>query len=166
MSFAETIISTWHDCFKQHIIFEYEKDKNIIVDNIHQKNSLIISNCQHTNFTVTKKINHILIEHCDNISININNGTISGLDIIHSSDITTNININPVYFVSFSSSFDINNNIDSFVALNTIFSSLNSSNLFYKLPHINKTFSPLLPLFNNYTLMCFSKDNGFKLLQT
>ena len=74
-----------------------EYDNNIDV----QKRTIYIDNCKNSIVTLYKKFNHLILLNSENIDININEGLISGIDIIHSNNININIKNNKINLTSF-----------------------------------------------------------------
>jgi hypothetical protein len=91
----DNIINSWKKSYLNHIFIENKENEvltlnNYQYDNIHKtyyfekSNNLIIN--------INSKINHLIINKCNKVTININSSLISGLDIFHSNDIIINNN--------------------------------------------------------------------------
>jgi len=110
------IFNSWKKSYLNHIFIENRKNKNITINNsirddimhktyyFEKSNNLIIN--------INTKINHLIINKCDNIILNINSSLISGLDIFHSNNVIINNNfeIQSNYSINFGQNFVINVN--------------------------------------------------------
>lgn len=103
-------VASYNTC-KNNIeyIENLEKEKMIICETpkktIHKK-SIFISRCKNCIFTLNNKINHITLEKCNNIILIVNDGLISGIDILHSHNVTCLVP-KPIYFFGCGTSSNI-----------------------------------------------------------
>jgi len=98
-------VTSYNTC-KNNIeyIEDLEKEKMIICET--PKKSIFISKCKNCIFTLNNKINHITLEKCNNIILIVNDGLMSGIDILHSHNVTCLIQ-KPIYFLGCGASSNI-----------------------------------------------------------
>ena len=113
MNELENIFYSWKICKDNHIFIEnvynttlnfgekyeinsvqYEYDNN-------NKRTIYIDKCDNLIITLSKKFNHFVLINSNNIELNINEGLISGIDIIHCKNINVNIKNNKINLTSF-----------------------------------------------------------------
>jgi hypothetical protein len=100
--------------------------KNNIVD---ATKTIFLSNCSDIKIILGKKINHVIIEKCNNIAIRIMRGLISGIDIINSNNINLVIDDNNIYNLNCGKSNDCQCLIKSNIAVKTLISTLDCHNI-------------------------------------
>jgi hypothetical protein len=167
-----------------HIYIENDSDdfiavgKSIIMQhkishqNIDQTKTLFLSKCNNIRITIGKKINHIIIENCKNITLKLLNGLISGIDILHSLNVNIIVENSSIHYLSYGSSTDCSCKIQKNIAYKLLISTIlcyniilyindnMSDNVFFT----NQTLFSDLTLFtfenNNKLLYATSNDNG------
>lgn len=107
------IIDSWKKSYLNHIFIENKENEVFVInskDNIHK--TYYFENSKNLIIHITTKINHLVINKCTNIRLNINSSLISGLDIFHSNDVIINNNYETQsnYSVSFGQNIVFNNN--------------------------------------------------------
>jgi len=110
-SIFNNIINSWKNSYINHNFIENQQNDIFTINDendIHKtyyfekSNNLIIH--------INTKINHLIINKCDNVIVYINSALISGLDVFHSNNITIHNNYDFVanYSLNFGSNFTIN----------------------------------------------------------
>ena len=90
------IFNSWQKCYNKHIFIDNENDKIIIIDNNNKNDNIhktyYIEQSSNITCILNSKLNHLIINKCENISIIINSILISGMDVFHSNNILINNN--------------------------------------------------------------------------
>jgi hypothetical protein len=116
--------------------------KNIIMRNqqknniINKKKTIYLLKCSNINIVIGKKINHIIIDKCNNVTIRILNGLISGIDIINSKDINLVVD-NNIYNLNCGKSDNCECLIKKSIAGTTLISTLECYNIKLLINDIN-----------------------------
>lgn len=171
------IFNSWTKCYNNHIFIENKCNDTIVIDDMMYNNEIkdyysnktfYIENTSNSIIYINTKINHLILNKCNNITLIINSTFISGLDIFHSNDvyIFNNVSIKSEYSFNFGENFTINVNADETeitlcinVIYNLIINKLNSEKKY-------NTFNGCLNLFTTETLYIFINEktsdiNGF-----
>lgn len=72
--------------------------------NINQSSTLYFHNCKNVIIQIKTKVNHITLEECSDITLKINNGSISGLDSIRCQNVLHVFSNNQIYYIDISNS--------------------------------------------------------------
>lgn len=180
------VIISWDICKKNHIYIENIDNIDLCVDpdffhkkNIHPNNKIVsnianhceinkytiyFDNCSNMNITISEKINHIIFLNCDNIIINITNGLISGMDILHSKNISCKVYSNKIYNISCGNIDTCLLEFDTFSAANTIISTIGSYNVVFDINTLDKKINAItnMSLFNDFVTY-FHINNNFSI---
>jgi len=117
-------------------IMMQNQKKNNIIDT---SKTIFLSNCSDIKIIFGKKINHIIIDKCNNITIRIMRGLISGIDIINSTNINLIVDNNNIYNLNCGKS----NNCDCFIKKNiagtTLISTMDCHNIKLSINDPNNT---------------------------
>jgi len=167
---VNTIFNSWSKCYNNHIFIENENNKIIMINNkddIHK--TYYIENSSNITCIINTKINHLIINKCDNIIIFINSILISGLDIFHSNTISINNNNNNNNNNNSISNFSINFGHTYILNINQFNVDLNLKlciNIIYNLTinkltvhYIYDTYITCLNLFTIQTLYLYINNN-------
>ena len=89
----QNIATSWQTSYDNHIFIERKENETIIIDGLDNKQKTYYFE-KSTNLTIhiNTKINHLVLNKCDNTVIHINIPLISGVDIFHSNNIIINHN--------------------------------------------------------------------------
>lgn len=159
------IFNSWTKCYNNHVFIENKNNETIVIDYNtpdFSSKTFYIENTTNTLVYINSKINHLIINKCKNITLIINEGFISGLDIFHSNDvyIFDNVPSKSEYSFNFGENFTINVNSDETeiilcinVIYNLIINKLNSDKFY-------NTFNGCLNLFTTETLYLFINSNS------
>ena len=123
------ILDSWTKCYNNHIFIENKLDGVILIDNDnHKAKSYYIEKTSNTIIYVNTKINHLVLNKCNDVILIINEEFISGLDIFHSNNIKihNNIESKSFYSISFGFNYTININkifinLDILLCVNSIY---------------------------------------------
>ena len=87
----QNIATSWQTSYDNHIFIERKENETIIIDGLDNKQKTYYFE-KSTNLTIhiNTKINHLVLNKCDNTVIHINIPLISGVDIFHSNNIIIN----------------------------------------------------------------------------
>jgi hypothetical protein len=96
---------------------------------INDKSGLHFANCHNTTVIITNKVCHITSENCNNFTIKIIGGSISGMDIINCENVNTIIENSSINFLDISKSHGCILYISEKNALNTTILSYESQNI-------------------------------------
>lgn len=161
-------------CFSKKLFIDNHSDTNIrIYDGVYKLDkgkkeylfnevkmdtSLHFTNCNNTTIIVGSKVNHITLEKCNNVSVKIIGGSITGIDTINCVDMNYMFDDNDIYFMDFSGSTTCNIYISEKIAANTTIITmyslfinifvLNKSSSVYKILKLNQNY---LNTIGNYT---------------
>ena len=87
----QNIATSWQTSYDNHIFIERKENETIIIDGLDNKQKTYYFE-KSTNLTIhiNTKINHLVLNKCDNTVTHINIPLISGVDIFHSNNIIIN----------------------------------------------------------------------------
>lgn len=168
------IFTSWTKCYNNHVFIEDKNNDTILIDDTSNNNNeftsktFYIENTNNAVVYINTKINHLILNKCNNITLIINATFISGLDIFHSNNIyiLNNVSCKSEYSFNFGENFTININSDKTeitlcinIIYNLIINKLNSEKKYNK-------FNGCLNLFTSETLYLFINSesnniNGF-----
>jgi hypothetical protein len=118
---VNNILNSWTNAKNNHTYLEniynseIKIDNNININDIYysfnniidnNKRTLYINNCKNINIRIFNKFNHIIVINCENILIDINNGLVSGMDIIHTKKATIRSRYHNINHIEISYSSD------------------------------------------------------------
>jgi hypothetical protein len=86
---------------------------------ITNKSTIYLLNCNNLTLVVNVKVNHITLENCEDISVKVVGGSISGIDCINCANINFIFDKSDVYFIDISKSSKCNIYIPETIAPNT-----------------------------------------------
>lgn len=167
------IFKSWKTCLDNHITItdiKYDNKVNVSINdniyindietykNISKTSSIFISNCNNLDIFLSKKINHIIIENCINVNLEVASGIISGIDVLHSENINIIITNEDIFYLSFGEVLKSYIYIDKSLALNTLINTLhcNTTNFILingildKVKYLTNT-----SLFSGFNMMMF-----------
>ena len=112
-SIFNNIVNSWKNSYINHNFIENKQNDIFLIndeDDIHK--TYYFEKSKNLIIHINTKINHLIINKCDNVIIYINSSLISGLDIFHSNNITINNNYDFIanYSLNFGYNFTININ--------------------------------------------------------
>ena len=144
--------------------------KNNIVDST---KTIFLSNCSDIRIIFGKKINHIVIEKCNNIVIRIMRGLISGIDIINSTNINLVVDDDNIYNLNCGKSDNCECLIKKKIAETTLLSTIDCHNISLSVNDpenmsniIFKTNESLFSSSNGLILYKFEQNNNRLLYST
>lgn len=139
---VNNILNSWTNAKNNHTYIENIYNSEIKIDNVinindvinsfnnnidNNKRTIYINNCNNINIRIFNKFNHIILINSDNIIIDINNGLVSGMDIIHTKRATIRSRYNNINHIEISYSSDIS----------LIFDRISSNNLIVNTNYCN-----------------------------
>lgn len=157
------IITSWTKCYNNHIFIENKNNETIVIDGKDSNNkTFYIENTNNSAIYCNTKINHLVINKCNNINLFINSNFISGLDIFHSNNvyIFSNISGKSEYSLNFGENYTINFNaeeLDITLCVNSIYNLLVNKLTPDK---TYKTFTGCLNLFSSEPIFFFINDKS------
>ena len=113
----QNIANSWQTSYDNHIFIERKENETIIIDGSNNKQkTYYFEKSNNLTIYINTKINHLVLNKCDNAVIHINIPLISGVDIFHSNNIIINHNaieeeedLNDIqYSINFGNNFLIN----------------------------------------------------------
>ena len=141
------------------------KNNSIIGDgdiNNINKHTIYIDNCKNVTIKLLNKFNHVMCINCKNINITINEGLISGIDILNSDNITCTIDHNKIYNLSCGSSDTCFIKFNEIIAIGTIMSIANSYNIGFQINNncLTKTYLSQMSYFDDELTYYEIKDSS------
>ena len=167
------IYNSWKSCAKNYIIISHINNSDIEIDNIisingiqkytniSKKTTILFSDCKELKIILSCKINHIIIENSESISMKISGGIIGGIDIIHSREINFMVIDKDIFYLSYGDSKVCNTYIEKDLSVNTLISTLNCLDINFLLvlnSNIAK-YETNKSLFGGFSLLMFTQDN-------
>ena len=87
----QNIATSWQTSYDNHIFIERKENETIIIDGLDNKQkTYYFEKSENLTIHINTKINHLVLNKCDNTVIHINIPLISGIDIFHSNNIIIN----------------------------------------------------------------------------
>ena len=94
--------------------------------NVNTKSTIHFINCKCVNILVSTKLNHITLEKCENLNINVKFGSISGVDSIRCKNVSHVFDNAHINWIDVSNSANCKYFLPEKIALNTIVSTMES----------------------------------------
>ena len=89
----QNIATSWQTSYGNHIFIERKENETVIIDEPNNKQkTYYFEKSKNLTIYINTKINHLVLNKCDNTVIYINIPLISGVDIFHSNNIIINHN--------------------------------------------------------------------------